>query len=207
MLRSCLVGVDDSMKIGLPLETERLILRDFAESDWPAVHCYASDTEVVRFEPWGPNDEEATRAFIQRNLDQQRSNPRYGFDLAVTLKGDGQLIGACGINISNPESRQAWIGYVYNRNYWGRGYATEAASAIIAFGFKQLGLHRIFAACDPDNLASARVLEKIGMRKEGCRREDKWLRGKWRDTYLYAILEQEWLPSPFFAGGLTKCDP
>jgi RimJ/RimL family protein N-acetyltransferase len=159
------------------------------------VHCYATDREVVRFMQWGPNDEEATRAYIQRKLVQQSSNPRFGYDLAVTIKTDHQLIGGCSINISNSESCQAWIGYIFNRNYWGRGYATEAALAIIAFGFGQLGLHRIFATCDFDNIASAHILEKIGMRREGLRREDEWLRGEWRDSYLYAILEQEWRSS------------
>jgi len=180
------------MQINLPLKTERLILRDFVESDWPAVHCYASDVEVVRFMAWGPNDEEATRANMQRRLDDQRANPRYSFELAVMLKSGGQLIGGGRLNIADAKSRQGRIAYIFNRNYWGRGYATEAASAIIAFGFEQLGMHRIFATCDPRNTASAHVLEKIGMRREGHHREDQWRRGEWRDSYLYAILEQEW---------------
>jgi RimJ/RimL family protein N-acetyltransferase len=108
------------------------------------------------------------------------------------LKSDGQLIGGCRLNIADAKSRQGRIAYLFNRNYWGRGYATEATAAIIAFGFEQLGMHRIFATCDVKNFASARVLEKVGMRREGLRREDELLRGEWRDSYLYAILEQEW---------------
>lgn len=83
------------MQINLPLETERLILRDFVESDWPAVHCYASDVEVVRFMQWGPNDEAETQGYIKRKLDDQKNDPRNSYDLAVTTKADRQLIGAC----------------------------------------------------------------------------------------------------------------
>ena len=83
-------------------------------------------------------------------------------------------------------------GYCLNRDYWGHGYATEAAQAVISFGFEQLGLHRIFAICDPCNVASWRVLARAGMRREGHLLEDRWQKGQWRDSYLYAILEREW---------------
>jgi len=71
-------------------------------------------------------------------------------------------------------------------------YATEAARALLTFGFGQLRLHRIFATCDPANTASARVLEKIGMQREGLLREHEWVKGRWRDSFLYAILDHEW---------------
>jgi RimJ/RimL family protein N-acetyltransferase len=108
------------------------------------------------------------------------------------LKDTGKLIGGCGINVSNPENREGWLGYCLNRNFWGKGYATETARGLIKFGFEKLDLHRLFATCDPENLASAHVLEKSGMKREAHLREHKWSKGKWRDSYLYAILEQEW---------------
>jgi len=181
--------------LALPLQTERLVLRDFREGDWEAVHRYACDPQVVRYMKWGPNSEEETKAFVQRALSTQQEDPRRAFELAVTLKETGALIGACSLHVSRPEHRQGWIGYCFHRAYWGRGYGTEAASVLIALGFEQLGLHRIFATCDARNLASARVLEKAGMRREGHLRHDEWLRGEWRDTYLYAILEHQWDPA------------
>ena len=84
------------------------------------------------------------------------------------------------------------MGYWIARSFWGRGYATEAASAFLAFGFRELGLHRIWAWCIAENLASARVLEKIGMRQEGHLRQNEWMKGRWWDTLLYAILETEY---------------
>lgn len=174
------------------IESERLILRDLMMEDWPAVHEYASDLEVVRYMDWGPNTEDETREFIQRALSNSRDEPRRVFSLAIVMKMEGRLIGSCGIQISNPENREGWLGYCLGKGFWGNGYASEAARALVDFGFGELGLHRIFATCDPANTASAHVLEKLGMKREGRLREHKWSKGKWRDSFLYAILEQEW---------------
>ncbi len=173
------------------IETKRLSLRDLLESDQSAVHEYASDAEVVRFMDWGPNSESETREFLQRSISHQNEKPRRNFNLAITLKDTGQLIGGCGITVSNPESREGWLGYCLNRSFWGNGYATETAAALVRFGFEELHLHRVFAMCDPENSASAHVLEKSGMKREGHLREHKWSKGEWRDSYLYAILEQD----------------
>ena len=175
----------------LPLQTDRLILRDFVAGDWRAVHTYAADPEVVRYMEWGPNDEASTRAFIERVLAFQHVHPRRDFELAITLRAGGELIGGCGFHISDPQNRTGWLGYILARERWGQGYATEAARALLRFGFEHFGLHRIWATCDPRNVASAHVLEKIGMRREGHLRENKLQRWNWRDSYLYAILEHE----------------
>jgi ribosomal-protein-alanine N-acetyltransferase len=166
--------------------TERLLLREFVRSDWRAVHQYASDPEVVRYLTWGPNTEKETRAFIRSILRARRRGGRAGYDLAVVLRSEDRLIGGCAIHPAT------WIGYVFNRACWGRGYATEAARALLALGFDGLGLHRVTATCDPQNLASARVLEKSGMQLEGRLREHVWQRDRWRDSLLYAILEDDW---------------
>ena len=176
----------------LSLSTERLILRDFVEDDWHAVHEYGSDEEVARFMDWGPNSEEETRVFVQQALESQRELPRKTYDLAATLGDTGRLIGGGRIAISDNENRQAEIGYVFGRSLWGRGYATETALSLLAFGFQDLDMHRIFATCDPENIASARVLEKIGMRREGHLREHRWYKQKWQSSYLYSILSREW---------------
>jgi ribosomal-protein-alanine N-acetyltransferase len=173
------------------LETERLILREFEESDLQAIQEYASDPEVVRYMEWGPNTEKDAREFLQRAFDQRQKQPRSDYGLAVVLKSENQLIGSGGIHIVNADHKEAELGYCFNRRFWGQGYATEAARAFVALGFAELGLHRIYATCDPANVASARVMEKIGMQREGHLRDHRWMKGKWRDSYLYAILEQE----------------
>jgi ribosomal-protein-alanine N-acetyltransferase len=174
------------------IESERLILREFEESDWQAVHDYASDPKVVRYMDWGPNTEEETRSFINRSISYQEQEPRRNYTLAITLRLDSTLMGGCGIYITDPENRKGWLGFCLNRRFWGQGYATETAEALLTFGFEKLGLHRIFATCDPHNIASAHILEKINMQLEGRLRENKWAKGKWRDSLIYAILESEW---------------
>jgi ribosomal-protein-alanine N-acetyltransferase len=174
------------------IETERLLLRDLRRSDWQAVHEYASDPKVVQYMDWGPNTDIETKEFIQRGIKDRRKKPRSVFTLAIVLKADNGLIGSCGIHVSSPQNKEGWFGYCLNRSFWGKGYATETASALVGFGFDHLGLHRIFATCDPANTASAHVLEKSGMGREGHLRQHKWSKGKWRDSYVYAIVEEEW---------------
>lgn len=174
------------------LTSERLLLREFNENDWQAVHLYGSDPEVVRYMPWGPNTEEESQRFIRRAITFQLEQPRRHYELAVVLKEEDLLIGGCGIRVSNPDIMEGNIGYCLNRNFWGKGYATEAARTLLTYGFETLNLHRIYATCDPENKASVRVLEKIGMSLEGRHRENLRIRGEWRDSLIYAILDYEW---------------
>jgi RimJ/RimL family protein N-acetyltransferase len=174
------------------IRAERLVLRDFEEADWKSVHDYASDDEVVRYMPWGPNTIEDTKNFIRRAIAHKEEQPRRNYTLAVILKSQNVLIGGCGIYVSNPDEREGYIGYVFNRHHWRQGYATETAEALLKFGFNQLNLHRIFATCNPANTASARVLEKIGMQLEGHFREHRCVKGIWVDTLQYAIIDHEW---------------
>jgi len=171
------------------VRTGRLVLRDLEEADCRAVHRYASDPEVIRYMDWGPNTEEETKKFVQRASEGQREQPRKNYELAIILKEDGQLIGGCSIHVSDSNNREGWIGYCLSRHFWRQGYATETAKALLRFGFDQLGLHRIFSLCDPENLASAHVLEKVGMEQEGRFRERKFRKGKWHDELSYAIID------------------
>lgn len=172
--------------------TRRLMLRDFEKGDWKSVHDYASDPEVVRYVDFGPNSDEESRIFTQKALDQQNEKPRKNFTLAIVLRAQNALIGGCGIYVSNPDNREGYVGYVLNRNFWGQGYATKTAQALLEFGFDKLRLHRIFATCDAENVASAHVLQKIGMQQEDHFRENGLVKGRWRDSLLYAILDHEW---------------
>ncbi len=176
----------------LSLTTNRLTIRDFKMSDWQRVHMYASDPEVVKYMEWGPNTADESKDFVRVAIAIQKDSPRRHFDLAIVTNTEDFLIGGCGLYITSSHNREAFIGYCLSRNSWGKGYATEVAKRLLCFGFTQLQLHRIFATCDPLNVASARVLEKCGMQLEGQLRENKLIGKRWRDSLLYAILEHEW---------------
>ncbi len=173
----------------LPIRTERLLLRNFRADDWRSVHDYAVDPDVVRYVEWGPNTEADTKNFVDRVIEQSLISPRVDFELVVEPVGKDELIGAASIHISNALHREGWIGYCLNKRFWGQGMATEAAKALLSFGFTQLNLHRIFATVDPTNVASSNVLQKIGMVYEGRLKSHKCVRGTWRDTDIYAVIE------------------
>ena len=176
----------------MKLTTERLILREFKESDWPDVLAYQSDPRYLRYYEWTKRTPEAVQAFVRGFFDQQQEQPRTKFQLAVTLKPGGPLIGSCGIRMESAVAHEGDIGYELSPRHWGHGYATEAARAMVQFGFTELRLHRICAWCIADNVASTRVLEKLGMRLEGRFRDKEYFKGRWWDTALYAILDHEW---------------
>jgi len=174
------------------LTTERLILRDFVESDWEAVWTYQQDPLYLRYNAWTERTPGAVRAFVQMFLDHQKQDPRVKFQFAVTLKSTGQLIGNCGVRRNSAEAHEGDMGYELDPDHWGKGYATEAARAVLHFGFSHMSLHRICASCIAENTGSAHVLEKLGMQQEGRLRENEYFKDRWWDTLLYAILYDEW---------------
>jgi RimJ/RimL family protein N-acetyltransferase len=180
----------------MQLTTKRLLLREFAEDDWPAVLAYQSDPRYLRFYHWTERNETDVRGFVRMFLRQQQEQPRQKYQLAIVLQANGRLIGNCGVRIRDGASRHGDIGYEIAADEWGHGYATEAARAMMAFAFGELKLHRLWATCLAENTASARVLEKLGMQLEGRLRENEWFKGRWWDTLHYAILEQEWPQTP-----------
>lgn len=172
------------------LAGERIALRDFTMQDLDAVHVYASDREVSRYMTWGPNDRAATESFLRATLARAEASPRTVYEVAV-LAASGALVGGAHIAILDATHRRGEIGYVLRRDVWGQGLGTEIARLLCRFGFEKLHLHRIEATCDPQNIASRRVLEKAGMRPEGVRRDDFFVRGVWRDSLLLATLESD----------------
>ena len=176
----------------MKLETERLILRDFVRDDWQRVLEYQSDPLYLRYNHWDERTPEAVQKFIGRFLDHQQQEPRIKYQVAVTLKSNDLLIGNCGVRMDTIGAVEAEIGYELDPNYWNQGYATEAAHAIVDFGFSHFGVHRIWADCVADNVGSAHVLEKLGMKLEGRFRENRYYKDRWWDSLYYAILEEEW---------------
>ena len=176
----------------MKLETERLILRDFVKDDWQRVLEYQSDPLYLRYNEWTERTPDAVQDFVGWFLDQQRQNPRIKYQLAVVLKSTNQLIGNCGVRMNKVDDVDANIGYELDPKHWNHGYVTEAAHAIVDFGFEHFGVHRIWADCVADNIGSAHVLEKLGMRLEGRLRDKDYFKGRWWDALIYATLADEW---------------
>jgi [ribosomal protein S5]-alanine N-acetyltransferase len=169
----------------LEVETARLRLRPFVADDWRAALAYLSLPNVRRFVPEWPQTEEQAREFVSENAADPRA-------LALETRVDRELVGHIGFHPWFGE-RAYEIGWAVAPAHQGRGYATEAAGALLAYGFERLGLHRIIATCQPQNTASVRVAEKLGMRREAHFRECMAAPdGSWWDEYFYALLENEW---------------
>jgi RimJ/RimL family protein N-acetyltransferase len=172
--------------------TDRLLLREFEESDAPAANAYERDPEVVRYQSRGTRTLEESLEHIRSSMATAREQPRRIFDLAVVLREGGPLVGRAGLKVMDPEIREAALWYVLHPAHWGKGYIVEASRALLAFGFGELGLHRVFVDCDPRNLASLRVAEKLGMRREAHFVENVWIKGEWVGTVICAVLDREW---------------
>lgn len=177
-------------------QTERLYAREFVMEDAPDVFEYAGDLESSGFQPFSPESYEDVVKFVESRLAAQLASPRRIYDIVLCLKDTDEMIGAMGIYLDE-DRRQAELGYNLKKRFWNRGYATEAAKGFLGFGFLGLDLHRITARCDDKNTASFRVMEKIGMRREGhfIKADYTTVFGKkgWRSTYHYAILQKEYL--------------
>jgi len=174
------------------LSTDRFYLREFEENDWPAVHRYAGQEQVSRYQPWGPNTEAESRNYVRQLIEGAAKADRTQFAFAVIWKESGKLIGAGELSIQNPANRVGEIGYILHPDYWGQGIATEMAKLLIRYGFDEWNLHRIFATCDPNNTGSQKVLEKVGMVYEGRLRENMRMQNGWRDSMIFSMLEKEW---------------
>lgn len=173
------------------LETDRFFLREFMKEDWEAVHSYASQEIVSRYQPWGPNSVGQIQQYIADVLKQQLKKPRVSFTFAVVWKETEEVIGAGELSALDFTNQSGEIGYILHPDYWRKGIATELARLLMKFGFEKQRLHRIWASCDPQNSSSQKILEKVGMIKEGELRQNLRMNGGWRDSLLYAILEGE----------------
>ena len=189
------------------LQTPRLILRPFEERDIPSFCAYRSDPDVARYQGWeAPFPPEEAVRFVAEMIQAQPGTPGAWYQVAIELKADGDairevrpsgerataMIGDCAFCVS-ADGRQAEIGYTLARHSQGQGYASEALTRLLDYLFTDLNLHRVHANIDPENLPSARLLERLGLRKEGLFVESLWFKGGWADEEWYAILQTEWL--------------
>ena len=176
-----------------PICTERLLLRPFDEDDFAALQDLYGRPEVVRWLYWEPLTADGVRELLDR------IKPMTGFDdetdalrLAAVLADSGSLIGDVSIRRLSREHAQGEIGFVVSPAHQGRGYATEASRELLRYGFEDQGLHRIVGRAELRNDASARVLERLGMRREAELHENEWVKGEWQGEVVYAMLAAEW---------------
>lgn len=168
------------------LETRRLRLRRIASSDGPAIHGYMGDPAVTRWLPEGRLNEAGAQAFADRHAGRRWTA------VAVVERASGDLVGHTDFHPWHGRATHE-IGWAIGARHQGRGYATEAARALIAHAFETLLCHRVIATCQPENLASWRVMEKLGMRREAHFRQGLYREsGEWWDEYFYALLADEY---------------
>ena len=176
-----------------PLLTARLILRPLRLDDASAVFHYAHDPEVTRSTTW---DAHATVEDSRRYIEAIISGYQRGesAELAIEHKMDKKVIGACGLTAVSAEHCRGEAVFAMAKEYWGNGFMSEALNAVLAFGFGPLGLNRIFAKVDPDNVNTIRVLKRAGWMFDGSLRQDVLVRGQFRDVRLYSLLKNEFVP-------------
>ncbi len=169
----------------MEIRTNRLLIREFEVEDWKAVYEYASKKDVMKYIPEGVHSVEDAKEFVNQNRGVHAEHfPVVEIDTHTLI---GHMVFHKYFGDHTYE-----IGWVFNPSYQQKGYATEAAKGVLDYGFNTLGLHRIIATCQPENVPSYRVMEKAGMRREGFFKKCIPNGDGWWDEYYYSILEEEW---------------
>jgi RimJ/RimL family protein N-acetyltransferase len=155
--------------------------------DAEALHAIQSREDVTRWLYWGPRTLEQVREVLDGLIARPAAAGPW---FAVERRDAPGLIGSVSLQLG--EHRQGEIGFTFDPAHQGHGYATEASRAVLALAFGEYGLHRVFGRLEPRNAASARVLEKLGMRREALLIENEWVKGEWQSEAIYALLDREW---------------
>jgi RimJ/RimL family protein N-acetyltransferase len=180
-----------------PLETERLVLRPFDASDLEALYAIHSDEQNAR---WLYHDAR-TRPQVEELLERKIAGASLRAEgewlsAAAALRATGEIVCDVSLLWASEAHKQGEIGFIAHPAHHGHGYTTEAARPLLAFAFETLGLHRVVGQLEPRNVGSARVLEKLGMRREAHLVENEWVKGEWQSELVYAMLEREWTSRP-----------
>ncbi len=176
------------------LETDRLLLRSFHDADLESFVDYRSDPQVARYQGWdAPYSVARAMEFVEEMKHKRPGAQGEWYQIALELKAGGQMIGDCAFHVLAEDARQAEIAFTLSRAHQGHGYATEAVTRLLDYLFQDLDLHRVRAICDAENSASAKLLERIGMRREGSFVENIWFKGQWGSEFYYGLLQREWL--------------
>ena len=175
------------------LSAPRLILRRFQPGDAEEFAAYRSDPAIARYQSWEPPVPlAAARALVEEFAAGDPGAPGW-YQYAIQLRSEPGLVGDVGVNL-HENLMQAEIGFTVAARFHGRGYATEAVRAVLDHLFRDRGLHRVSAECDARNEASARLLERLGFRREGHRVSNTWIKGEWTDDLLFGLLADDWRP-------------
>src|SRR5947209_19067291 len=183
------------------LTTPRLILRRLRDPDLPTFCRYRSDPRVAQYQDWEAFPEEDGRRFFAEQAKLHPDIAGTWFQMAIELAETGELIGDCGLHALRDQPRQVEIGFTLSPDHQGNGYATEAVARLLDYAVGRLGKHRALSITDARNAPASRVLERVGMRREGHFLQNVWFKGGWGDEYLYALLDCEWRRSR------TSCGP
>ena len=176
----------------MQLFTERLLLRDITIDDKQVIFDYRSDAETNKFQSWIPKTLEDVEGFIQRNS-KEFNQPESWYQILITDKETKAVIGDIGIHFFENENLQVELGITLNKDFQGKGYATEALKGVINFLFNDLKKHRIMASIDPENIDSLNLMERIGFRKEGHFVKSLFWKNNWVDDVIYALLQEDWI--------------
>lgn len=195
------VATDETLVVSFapawPLETERLVLRPFERSDLAALYAIHGDPANARY----LYNETRTREQVDELLERKIAGASVRAEgdwlsAAAVLRDTGDVVCDLSLHWASETHKQGEIGFIAHLAHQGRGYTTEAAPPLLAFAFETLGLHRVVGRLEPRNVASARVLEKLGMRREAHFLENEWVKGEWQSELVYAMLAREWTSRP-----------
>jgi RimJ/RimL family protein N-acetyltransferase len=176
-----------------PIATRRLLLRPYTMDDLEALHAIQSLPEVARYLYWEPRSRDEVREVLARRVRRPTLEVEgETLVLAIVLPESGVLVGDVNLHWLSRKHRQGEIGFVLHPDHHGQGLAGEAAAVLLRLGFEELGLHRIIGRCDGRNTASAKVMERLGMRREAHFRQNELVKGEWCDELVYAMLAEEW---------------
>ena len=178
-------------KRAMVIPTPRLILREFRPDDWRRIFEYQSEPEYARFNSWNQRSIKDVKAFVERFVQWQSEIPRLRFQMAIIHRAEERLIGNCGIRGTAPFC-ETELGFELDRLYWHQGFATEAAHGILEFAFSNLQVQRVKAQCVTENVASAKVLRRLGMNYDKTERNSMWMKDKWWDTDQFSLTKEEW---------------
>ncbi|MXV51332.1 GNAT family N-acetyltransferase [Pedobacter sp. HMF7647] len=180
----------------MKLQTDRLNFRQVSIDDISNIHELHSLSETDKFNTLGiPKTIQDTEGIINEWLVGQNAKPQTSYIFCLDLVDTNQFIGLIALNIGKPNYKTAEVWYKIHLDHWGQGYASEALTKLLDFSFNEIKLHRIEAGCAVENIASSKVLEKVGMIREGIKRKKLPIRGEWKDNYFYAILDEDFYSS------------
>ncbi|PLS04288.1 GNAT family N-acetyltransferase [Neobacillus cucumis] len=174
------------------VQSNRLVLRQFSQQDIDPFYLYRSSPEVARFQSWENYHYHDAEVFVEKQSKCVPNQPGTWFQFAIALTETNQLIGDCALHTLLDEPRIVEIGFTLAEEHQGNGYATEAVTALLSYVFHDLQKHKVIAFTDVRNEKSIRLLERLGMRREGHLLENYMSKGQWVDEYQYSMLQSEW---------------